>query len=184
MENKGMYQDLETILISKEEIQNRISEIAKQLDEEYKDRNPLMVCILKGAVMFFADLTRAMTIPLAIDFMALSSYGAGTRSSGEVRMIKDLDGKIEGRDIIIVEDIMDSGYTLTYLKKVLSSRMPRSIKICCLLDKPSRREVDIQPDYVCFEVENQFVVGYGLDYDQKYRNLPEIGVLKPSVYEK
>lgn len=184
MENKGMYQDLETILISKEEIQNRIGEIAKQLDEEYKDRNPLMVCILKGAVMFFADLTRAMTIPLAIDFMALSSYGAGTRSSGEVRMIKDLDGKIEGRDIIIVEDIMDSGYTLTYLKKVLSSRMPRSIKICCLLDKPSRREVDIQPDYVCFEVENQFVVGYGLDYDQKYRNLPEIGVLKPSVYEK
>lgn len=179
-----MYQDLETILISKEEIQNRIGEIAKQLDEEYKDRNPLMVCILKGAVMFFADLTRAMTIPLAIDFMALSSYGAGTRSSGEVRMIKDLDGKIEGRDIIIVEDIMDSGYTLTYLKKVLSSRMPRSIKICCLLDKPSRREVDIQPDYVCFEVENQFVVGYGLDYDQKYRNLPEIGVLKPSVYEK
>lgn len=184
MENKGMYQDLETILISKEEIQNRISEIAKQLDEEYKDRNPLMVCILKGAVIFFADLTRAMTIPLAIDFMSLSSYGAGTRSSGEVRMIKDLDGKIEGRDIIIVEDIMDSGYTLTYLKKVLSSRMPRSIKICCLLDKPSRREVDIQPDYVCFEVENQFVVGYGLDYDQKYRNLPEIGVLKPSVYEK
>lgn len=184
MENKGMYQDLETILISKEEIQNRIGEIAKQLDEEYKDKNPLMVCILKGAVMFFADLTRAMTIPLAIDFMALSSYGAGTRSSGEVRMIKDLDGKIEGRDIIIVEDIMDSGYTLTYLKKVLSSRMPRSIKICCLLDKPSRREVDIQPDYVCFEVENQFVVGYGLDYDQKYRNLPEIGVLKPSVYEK
>lgn len=179
-----MYQDLETILISKEEIQNRIGEIAKQLDEEYKDKNPLMVCILKGAVMFFADLTRAMTIPLAIDFMALSSYGAGTRSSGEVRMIKDLDGKIEGRDIIIVEDIMDSGYTLTYLKKVLSSRMPRSIKICCLLDKPSRREVDIQPDYVCFEVENQFVVGYGLDYDQKYRNLPEIGVLKPSVYEK
>ncbi len=184
MENKGMYQDLETILLSKEEIQNRINEVAKQLDEEYAGKNPLMVCILKGAVMFFSDLTRAMTIPLAIDFMALSSYGAGTRSSGEVRMIKDLDGKVEGRDIIIVEDIMDSGYTLTYLKKVLASRMPNSIKICCLLDKPSRREVDIQPDYVCFEVENQFVVGYGLDFDQKYRNLPEIGVLKPSVYEK
>lgn len=184
MENKGMYQDLETILISKEDIQNRINEVAKQLDEEYADKNPLMVCILKGAVMFFSDLTRAMTIPLAIDFMSLSSYGAGTRSSGEVKMIKDLDGKVEGRDIIIVEDIMDSGYTLTYLKKVLASRMPNSIKICCLLDKPSRREVDIQPDYVCFEVENQFVVGYGLDFDQKYRNLPEIGVLKPSVYEK
>ncbi len=184
MENKGMYQDLETILISKEDLQNRINEIAKQLDEEYKDKNPLMVCILKGAVMFFSDLTRAMTIPLAIDFMSLSSYGSGTRSSGEVKMIKDLDSKIEGRDVIIVEDIMDSGYTLTYLKKVLASRMPNSIKICCLLDKPSRREVDIQPDYVCFEVENQFVVGYGLDYDQKYRNLPEIGVLQPSVYEK
>ena len=184
MENKGMYTDLEKILITKEQLDSRIREIAAELDKEYAGRNPLMVCILKGAVMFFSDLTRAMTIPLAIDFMAISSYGAGTRSSGEVRMIKDLDGKIEGRDLIIVEDIMDSGYTLSYLKKALSSRMPNSIKICCLLDKPSRREVPIEPDYVCFEVENQFVVGYGLDYDQKYRNLPEIGILKPSVYEK
>lgn len=184
MENKGMYTDLEKILITKEQLDSRIREIAAELDKEYAGRNPLMVCILKGAVMFFSDLTRAMTIPLAIDFMAISSYGAGTRSSGEVRMIKDLDSKIEGRDLIIVEDIMDSGYTLSYLKKALSSRMPSSIKICCLLDKPSRREVPIEPDYVCFEVENQFVVGYGLDYDQKYRNLPEIGILKPSVYEK
>lgn len=184
MENKGMYTDLEKILITKEQLDSRIREIAAELDKEYAGRNPLMVCILKGAVMFFSDLTRAMTIPLSIDFMAISSYGAGTRSSGEVRMIKDLDGKIEGRDLIIVEDIMDSGYTLSYLKKALSSRMPNSIKICCLLDKPSRREVPIEPDYVCFEVENQFVVGYGLDYDQKYRNLPEIGILKPSVYEK
>lgn len=184
MENKGMYTDLEKILITKEQLDSRIREIAAELDKEYAGRNPLMVCILKGAVMFFSDLTRAMTIPLAIDFMAISSYGAGTRSSGEVKMIKDLDGKIEGRDLIIVEDIMDSGYTLSYLKKALSSRMPNSIKICCLLDKPSRREVPIEPDYVCFEVENQFVVGYGLDYDQKYRNLPEIGILKPSVYEK
>ena len=184
MENKEMYTDLEKILITKEQLDSRIREIAAELDKEYAGRNPLMVCILKGAVMFFSDLTRAMTIPLAIDFMAISSYGAGTRSSGEVKMIKDLDGKIEGRDLIIVEDIMDSGYTLSYLKKALSSRMPNSIKICCLLDKPSRREVPIEPDYVCFEVENQFVVGYGLDYDQKYRNLPEIGILKPSVYEK
>ena len=184
MNTKGMYDDIERILITKEEMKKRIEEIAKQLDEEYKDRNPIMVCILKGAVMFFSDLTRAMTIPLAVDFMAISSYGAGTRSSGEVKMIKDLDNKIEGRDVIIVEDIMDSGYTLSYLKKTLQSRCPRSIKVCCLLDKPSRREVDIQPDYVGFEVENLFVVGYGLDYDQKYRNLPDIGILKPSVYEK
>lgn len=182
MNNDGMYNDIESILISKEQIQTRIRELAKELDEIYKDSNPLMICILKGAVMFFSDLVRTMTIPLSIDFMAISSYGAGTRSSGEVKMIKDLDSKIEGRDVIIVEDIMDSGYTLQYLKRILNGRCPKSLKICCLLDKPSRRETSIEPDYIGFEVDNQFVVGYGLDFNQKYRNLPEIGILKPSVY--
>lgn len=177
-----MYDDIEQIWISKDDLNKRIKEIATQLDEEYKDKNPLMICILKGAVLFFTDLIREMEIPLAIDFMSISSYGGGTRSSGEVKMIKDLDTTIEGRDIIIVEDIMDSGYTLQYLRRMLLGRNPKSVKICCLLDKPSRREVDLQADYKGFEIENQFVVGYGLDYNQKYRNLPEIGILKPSVY--
>lgn len=182
MNNEGMYKDIEKILVSKEELNARVHAIAKEFDETYKDSNPLMICILKGAILFFSDLIRAMTIPLSIDFMAISSYGSGTRSSGEVKMIKDLDSKIEGRDVIIVEDIMDSGYTLQYLKRILNGRCPKSLKICCLLDKPSRRETDIEPDYVGFEVENLFVVGYGLDFDQKYRNLPEIGILKPCVY--
>ncbi|MEG1520376.1 MAG: hypoxanthine phosphoribosyltransferase [Clostridia bacterium] len=177
-----MYNDIEQIWISKEALQKRIKELAVELDAEYAGKNPLMICILKGAVMFFTDLIREMKIPLAIDFMSISSYGGGTRSSGEVKMIKDLDTTIEDRDIIIVEDIMDSGYTLQYLKRMLSGRNPSSIKICCLLDKPSRREVDLQADYKGFEIENQFVVGYGLDYNQKYRNLPDIGILKPSVY--
>lgn len=177
-----MYDDIEQIWISKDDLNKRIKELATQLDEEYKDKNPLMICILKGAVLFFTDLIREMEIPLAIDFMSISSYGGGTRSSGEVKMIKDLDTTIEGRDIIIVEDIMDSGYTLQYLRRMLLGRNPKSVKICCLLDKPSRREVDLQADYKGFEIENQFVVGYGLDYNQKYRNLPEIGILKPSVY--
>lgn len=178
-----MYKDLEEVWITKEQLQTRIKEVAKQLDEDYKDKCPLMICILKGAIMFFSDLTRAMEIPLTIDFMAISSYGGGTRSSGEVKMLKDLDTKVEGRDVIIIEDIMDSGYTLNYLKKLLESRQPNSLKICTLLDKPSRREIDIEPDYKCFEVDNQFVVGYGLDFNQVYRNVPEIGILKPEVYK-
>ena len=180
-----MYEDvLEKVLISREELNRRVCEMAKTLDEDYKGKRPLMVAILKGSVMFFTDLIREMKIDLEIDFMAISSYGNGVKSSGEVKMIKDLDGKIEGKDVIIVEDIVDSGYTMKYLKNLLEARKPSSIKIYALLDKPSRRETDVQVDYKGFEVGNEFVVGYGLDYASYYRNIPFIGILKRSVYEK
>jgi len=179
-----MYNDLKKILISKEEIDKRIKELAAELDRDYAGKRPLMVAILKGSIMFYADLIRAMTIPLELDFMAISSYGNKTKSSGEVRMIKDLDRSIEGRHLIIVEDIVDSGYTLSYLKRMLYSRHPESVKICTLLDKFECREVPLEPDYKGFDIGNEFVVGYGLDYAEKYRNLPEIGILKEEIYEK
>lgn len=179
----NMYDDLESILYTKEQIEDRIAEIAKQLDAEYEDKNPVMICILKGCAPFFTDLIRAMKVPLQIDFMAISSYGSGSSSSGQVKMNKDLDKSIEGRHVIIVEDIIDSGRTLYYLRGMLSARLPASIKICALLDKQERREVDIAPDFKCFDIANEFVVGYGLDYAEKYRNLPEIGILKRSIYE-
>ena len=180
----NMYDDLQEILYSKEQIAERISQVAAVLDKEYEDKNPVLICILKGCAPFFTDLIRAMKIPLQIDFMAISSYGAGSTSSGQVKMNKDLDKSIENRHVIILEDIMDSGHTLFYLKNMLSQRHPASIKICALLDKAARREVDMTPDYKCFEVGNEFIVGYGLDYAEKYRNLPEIGILKRSIYEK
>ena len=179
-----MHQDVESIMFSKEQLQTRIAELAAQLDSEYEGKTPLMVGILKGSVMFYADLLRAMTIPVEMDFMAISSYGAGSKSSGEVKLIKDLDRKIEGRDVIIVEDIIDSGYTLSYLKRMLYSRKPSSVKICALLDKYSRRVVPIEADYKGFDCEDEFVIGFGLDYAERYRNLPYIGILKRSVYEK
>lgn len=180
-----MYEDiLEKILFSKEQLAKRIKELAEQLDKDYAGKTPLMVAILKGSVMFFTDLIREMTLPLEIDFMSISSYGSGVKSSGEVKMIKDLDNKIEGKDVIIVEDIVDSGYTMKYLTHLLEARNPSSIKICALLDKPSRRETDVAVDYKGFEVGNEFVVGYGLDYAARYRNIPFIGILKRSVYEK
>ena len=180
-----MYEEfLERVLFSEEQIENKVKEIASQITKEYAGKKPLMVAILKGSVMFFSDLVRRIETDLEIDFMAISSYGSGSRSSGEVKMIKDLDKRIEGRDIIIVEDIIDSGYSMKYLKNLLSARNPASIKICTLLDKPSRRQTDVQADYKGFEVENEFVIGYGLDYDGLYRNLPFVGILKRSVYEK
>ncbi len=180
-----MYEEiLEKVLFSKEQLAERIKDLAKRLDEDYAGKKPLMVAILKGSVMFFTDLIREMRLPLSIDFMSISSYGNGVKSSGEVKMIKDLDNKIEGKDVVIVEDIVDSGYTMKYLKHLLEARNPASIKICALLDKPSRRETDVHVDYTGFEVGNEFVVGYGLDYAGLYRNIPFIGVLKPSVYEK
>lgn len=180
-----MYEDiLEEVLFSKEQLAKRIKELAEQLDKDYAGKTPLMVAILKGSVMFFTDLIREMTLPLEIDFMSISSYGSGVKSSGEVKMIKDLDNKIEGKDVIIVEDIVDSGYTMKYLTHLLEARNPSSIKICALLDKPSRRETDVAVDYKGFEVGNEFVVGYGLDYAARYRNIPFIGILKRSVYEK
>ncbi len=181
MEN-NMYNDLEKVLFTKEQIAERIQEVAKEIDRDYEGKRPIMVAILKGSVMFYADLLRAMSIKAEMDFMAISSYGNATKSSGEVKMIKDLDRSIEGRHIVIVEDIVDTGYTLNYLKATLKTRNPASVKICALLNKQERRIVDIAPDYCCFDVGDEFVVGYGLDYAQLYRNLPVIGVLKKEVY--
>ena len=180
-----MHNDIESILLNESQIQARVKELGAQLAEEYRDRNPVMICILKGSTMFFADLLRAMPIRLTMDFMAVSSYGRSTRSSGEVEIRKDLSGSIENRDAIIVEDIIDSGFTLTYLTRLLSARGARSIKICTLLDKPARRApgITLKADYAGFEIPDAFVVGYGLDYDEVYRNLPYIGILKPEVYQ-
>ena len=179
-----MYEDLAKILFSKEDIDEKVRELAKELDRDYSGKRPLMVAVLKGSVMFYSDLLRAMTIPLELDFMAISSYGNQTHSSGEVRIIKDLDGSIEGKHVVIVEDIIDSGRTLSYLKNILSSRRPQSVKICTLLNKPERREAAIEPDYRGFDIKNEFVVGYGLDYAEDYRNLPVIGVLKEEIYKQ
>ena len=179
-----MKNEIERVLLSEEQIKARVKELAAEIDEEYKGKRPLMVAILKGSVMFFADLLREMKIEVVLDFMAISSYGNGSKSSGEVKMIKDLDGQIEGKDVIIVEDIIDSGYTMRYLKHLLEARRPASIKLCALLDKPSRRETEVVIDYKGFEIEDEFVVGYGLDYAGLYRNLPYIGILKREVYEK
>ncbi len=174
---------IEKVLFSEEELKTRIKELGTEIGREYAGKKPLMIGILKGSVMFFADLLREIEGDLEIDFMAISSYGNGVKSSGEVKMIKDLDHKIEGKDVIIVEDIVDSGYTMKYLTGVLSARNPASIRICTLLDKPSRRETDVRVDYKGFEVGDEFVVGYGLDYAGLYRNVPFIGILKRSVYE-
>ncbi len=178
-----MEKNIGEILITREEIAAKVAELARLLDEEYAGKNPLMICVLKGALMFMADLTRAMKIPLELDFMAVSSYGVSTRSSGVVRILKDLETGIEGRHVVIVEDIIDTGLTLKYLVQNLQSRRPASLKICTLLDKPSRRQADLQLDYCCFEIPDKFVVGYGLDYAEEYRNLPFIGVLKPEAYQ-
>lgn len=177
-----MRESIKSVLISKAEIEKKVAELGARITEEYRGKELLMVCILRGASVFFCDLIRKIDLPLSIDFMSISSYGSGTRSSGEVKINKDLDKRIEGKHVIIVEDIVDSGYTLTYLKGVLAARQPASLKICTLLDKPSRREVPLEPDYVGFSVPNEFVVGYGLDYAEKFRNLDEVCVLSPKVY--
>lgn len=179
-----MKKEFAKVLISENELKSRIKEIATQITADYNGESVLCVGILKGSIHFFSDLTREIDLPLTMDFMAISSYGAGTTSSGEVKMLKDLDKTINGKHVIIVEDIIDSGNTLSYLKRLLSSRQPKSIKICTLLDKPSRRKVDLTPDYCCFTIPDEFVVGYGLDFDEIYRNEKEIYVLDPSVYSE
>lgn len=179
-----MKNDILKILVSEEEIKTKVSELGAQISEDYKDKNLLLVSILKGSVVFMADLMRAITIPAKIDFMAVSSYGNGVKTSGVVKIVKDLDLDLHGYDVLIVEDILDSGMTLKYITDLLKSRGTRSIKIATLLDKPSRRKVDIKADYFCFDVPDEFVVGYGLDYDEMYRNYPSVGVLKPEVYTK
>ncbi|MDI6600278.1 MAG: hypoxanthine phosphoribosyltransferase [Thermoanaerobacteraceae bacterium] len=178
-----MHGDIETILVTEEEIKAKVKELGQKITEDYKDKNLMLLCILKGAMMFLADLSRAIDIPLSIDFMAVSSYGLSTTSSGVVRIIKDLDYSIEGKDILIVEDVVDSGLTLSYLRKVLIDRNPASLAICSLLDKPKKRRVEVPIDYTGFVIDDLFVVGYGLDFAEKYRNLPYIGILKPEIYK-
>ena len=180
-----MHDHIESILLSEEQIRSRVRELGRQMAEDYADKNPVMICILKGSTMFYADLLRAMEIPLSMDFMAVSSYGRSTKSSGEVEIRKDLSGSIEHKHAVIVEDILDSGFTLSYLTRMLSARGAKSIKICTLLDKPARRApgITLKADYSGFEIPDAFVVGYGLDYDERYRNLPYIGILKPEIYE-
>lgn len=178
-----MQNDIEKILVSTEELENRTQELGKELSAEYKDKNPLVVGILKGAIPFLSDLTKAMDIKLEMDFMDVSSYGSAMVSSGEVKILKDLDTNVEGRNILIVEDIIDSGRTLAYIIDMFKYRKAKSIKIVTLLDKPEGRVVPLEADYVGFLVPNEFVVGYGLDFIEHYRNLPYIGVLKPEIYE-
>ena len=179
-----MEKDIAKVLFSEEQLQNRVRELGEQISADYAGKEPLLISVLRGSYIFMADLSRAISQSVTIDFMAVSSYGGGTTSSGQVEIVKDLSDSIEGKDLLIVEDILDSGNTLSYLLKLLQARRPASIKLCTLLDKPSRRVKPIVADYVGFEVPDEFVVGYGLDYDERYRNLPYIGVVKPSVYQK
>ena len=180
-----MYNEiLKKTLISEEQLKTRISELAKQIEKDYEGKSPVIVGVLKGSVMFYTDLVRQIDLPLTVDFMSISSYGAGVNSTGEVKIIKDIDGKIGGKDVIIVEDIVDSGYSMNCLLKLFATRSPKSVRVCALLDKPSRREIPVPIDYTGFQVANEFVVGYGLDYAGLYRNIPFIGVLKKEVYEK
>ncbi len=171
------------VLLTKEEIASGVDRLGGEIARDYQDRSPLVVGVLKGAVVFLADLIRAARIPLRYDFMAVSSYGAATKSTGQVQILKDLDQSIEGMDVLLVEDIVDTGLTLKYLAENLHARQPKTLRICTLLDKPSRRRVQIKPDYNGFEIPDHFVVGYGLDYAEQFRNLPYIGVLKPEIYQ-
>lgn len=180
----GMMADVSRVLIGREDIAVKVREIGEKLSKEYGELKPVLICVLKGSTIFYADLVRQMDIPMRMDFIAASSYGRGTGSSGEVRLLKDLDESIEGRHVVVVEDILDTGLTLHYLTDMLRSRKPASLKICALLDKPERRKVKIEADWKGFEIPNEFVVGYGLDFAEQYRNLPDICVLKPEVYQK
>ncbi len=179
-----MQDDILRVLLTEEELRAKVKSLGEQISADYQGKEPLLASVLRGSYIFMADLTRAITIPCTVDFMAVSSYGSSTTSSGQVNIIKDLSDSIEGRDVIVVEDILDSGNTLYYLLQVLQARKPASIRLCTLLDKPDRRTKPIHADYVGFSVPDAFVVGYGLDYDERYRNLPYIGILKPRVYQK
>jgi hypoxanthine phosphoribosyltransferase len=169
------------VLIDEERLHTRIRELGRELSTDYAGRELLLVGVLKGAVFFMADLMRQLTIPCEVDFMAISSYGASTDSSGVVRILKDLDISIEGRDVLVVEDIIDSGLTLSYLMRMLESRNPASLEVCALLTKPARREIDVPVRYTGFEIPNEFVIGYGLDFGERYRNLPYVAVLDPDA---
>ncbi|HET6380575.1 MAG TPA: hypoxanthine phosphoribosyltransferase [candidate division Zixibacteria bacterium] len=177
-----MHADVEEVLLTEAQVRERVVELGVQLTADYADRDPVLVSVLKGSIIFLADLVRAMPIPLSVDLMEVSSYGDATETSGQVRILKDLSGSIKGRHVLVVEDIIDTGLTLNYLLHLLRDRKPASLRVCCLLDKPARRLADIEIDYRGFTIPDRFVIGYGLDYAERYRNLPYIGVLKPSVY--
>ena len=180
---QSMDRDIDHILVTQAQLQQKVAELGAQISRDYAGRQLLLVSILKGSVVFMADLMRAVTIPCGIDFMVGSSYGgAKTESTGLVKIVKDLDADLTGKDVLIVEDILDTGITLSHLMPVLKLRNPNSVRLCTILSKPSRRKAQIEPDYLGFEVPDEFVVGYGLDYDEKYRNLPYVGVLKPEIY--
>ena len=166
------------VLISKEEVEKRIAELGKIISEEYEGKEIHMICVLKGGVFFMCELAKRITVPVSLDFMSVSSYGSETKSSGVVRIVKDLDEPLKGKDVIVIEDIVDSGRTLSYLLEMLRDRGPASLRLCTLLDKPERRVTDVHVDYTGFQIPDEFVVGYGLDYDQRYRNLPYIGVVE------
>ncbi len=179
-----MHQDIARIMYTEQEIKDRVQALGKMITRDYQGKAPVLASVLRGSYIFMADLSRAIELPVSIDFMAVSSYGSGTVSSGQVEIKKDLSDSIEGKDLIVVEDILDSGNTLYYLMDVLKVRKPASIRICTLLDKPGRRQKPIRADYVGFVIPDAFIVGYGLDYDEKYRNLPYIGLLKPEIYDQ
>lgn len=175
--------DIQEVLFDEKTLHARVAGIGAEIDRDYAGKAPMLIGVLRGSFMFISDLMRSITLPCTVDFMAVSSYGSGTSTSGQVRIVKDLSDDIEGRDIIVVEDILDSGNTLSYLLELLKARKPASIRLCTLLDKPSRRTKPVDVNYIGFSIPDAFVVGYGLDFDEKYRNLPYIGVLKPCVYE-
>ena len=178
-----MKNDMKKILLDSETIKSRVAELGKEITAAYQDEAPLMICILKGSVVFYADLVRAIDLPVRFEFMTASSYGSATVSSGEVKIISELDDKIVGKHVILVEDIVDSGRTIAYIKNDMLKKGVKSLKVCALLDKPERRVTDVQADFCGFVIPDEFVFGYGLDFDQKYRNFPDIGVLKEEVYE-
>lgn len=177
-----MFNDVERVLLSEQDIQDKVQELGLRISEDYVGKNLFLLSVLKGSVVFMSDLMRSISQHCVVDFMCISSYGSGVKTTGVVKIIKDLDVPVEGYDILVVEDILDSGMTLDYILKLLESRNPKSIKICTFLDKPERRLVNIHADYVGFRVPDEFVVGYGLDFDERYRNLPFLGVLKPEIY--
>jgi len=176
--------DLQEVLLTEAQIKTRVAEMARQITRDYDGRQLLLIGILKGAVMFLADLVRELGVKASIDFIAVSSYGSSTKSSGAVRILKDLDSSIDGKDVLVVEDIVDTGLTLQYLVNTLKARKPRSLKMAALLDKPSRRKVDVNVDYLGFQIPDKFVVGYGLDFNEDYRHLPYVAVLKPELYRE
>lgn len=177
-----MVNDIREVLLTKEELENIVKELGRKITEDYKGKNLFLITVLKGASVFMADLMRAIDMPCEIEFMVLSSYGSGTTSTGSVKIVKDIDLPLEGKDVLIVEDILDTGYTLDFLFNLLKKRNPASVEICTLLDKPDRRKVEVESKYTGRRIPDEFVVGYGLDYDEKYRNMPFIGILKPEVY--